>query len=116
MAKFKVNSNQFLVLFSGSEIANHYYTSIRLEVKGCATKSSNLLYWQGELYYGTPCYLPESKTARKFLAEYVKGKGFRSKLMRRINASYRFETKEKRNLLFNNMIVKLNHLIDNSFI
>lgn len=121
MAKFKVNSNQFVIVLSGKTIADNYYTSIRLEVKGCITKKSNLLSWvenpQGteQVYYGCPCYLPESKTARKFFAEYVNGKTFHSKLMRSINASYRFETKEERSQMFNMMMIKLNHLIDNSF-
>lgn len=120
MAKFKTSSSKFLVLLSGKTIADNYYTSIRLEVKGCVTKQSNLFSWientNGEqLYYGTPCYLPENKKARRFLAEYVNGKTFKSKFIRAINAHYKFETKDSKKAMFESMMIKLNHLIEYGF-
>lgn len=121
MAKFKTSSKEFLVLLSGKTIGDNYYTSIRLEVKGCITKKSNLSSWvenpEGtqQEYYGVDCFLPENKKARKFLKEYVNGKTFHNKLVRSINAHYKFETVEGKKIIFDNMIVKINHVIDNSF-
>lgn len=121
MAKFKTSSNKFVVIVSGDTIADNYYTFIRLEVKGCVTKKSNLLSWQenpddtNQVYYGCPCYLPENKRARKFLVEYINGKTFKNKFIRSINASYRYETKEAKKAIFDSMMIKINHLIKYSF-
>lgn len=119
MAKsFVVKSSQFAVILSGDETTNHYYTAIRMEVRGCATKDSQLSGWHGEgntIYYGQHCHLPEGKGARKFLKEVIRGHKFLTKLKRHIDAKHRYETKEEKKLILNRMFDKLNHLIENSF-
>lgn len=104
-----------MVLLSGETTTDSYHTGIRLEVKGVITKKSNLSAWVGNIYYGYTYYLPEKLTARRFLQEYINGKTFKSKLMRHINASHRFDSVAKKQKVFENMMVKMSHLLQTSF-
>ena len=115
MAKFKTSNSKFCIVLSGKDTTDTYYTSLRIEVKGCITKPTDLNNWQESIFYGSSCYLPENKKARRFIKEYINGKCFAIKYMRHINASKPYESKEKRKELFDNMLNKINYTIDNSW-